>query len=191
MKLVLGSMWAKVSDALGGDQTLEVATERAGAGVRGSSATFTALPGGKVLEHVIEGTGWIHYPGQPEIDFPAGTGRVVGPTSAVPDAAWPAAAQAAVPATDTPPALTAVSAKGLADAGGSRVLFTLDRSATVTAAILRGSKVVAHRSIAARRGRDTLRRILTRTLPHGTYTIRVTAIDSAKRTTIVTLTVRI
>ena len=72
--LLLGNMWAGISDALGGDHEFEQPGPTIGAGVRGSALTASVQRNGDIVYHVIQGTGFIKLKGKPEFDFPAGEG---------------------------------------------------------------------------------------------------------------------
>jgi hypothetical protein len=169
-KLLLGSIWAGISDALGGGGH-EFNTGGEGApGVRGSALTESIQAGGRRLLHVIQGTGYIRVRGEPEVDFPAGEGLLLNPNSGAytMTTAWPAADQALVPAAQRPPKLT-----GVRIAGRPAVLhYTLSQNAAVTVQIQRGKRRVLKRTASARKGSRTLK---LGPLPKGRYTLTVFA----------------
>jgi hypothetical protein len=187
-KLLLGSMWAGVSSALGGHEFQQQEPTIAG-GVRGSAFTASVQRNGDILYHVIEGTGFIKVKGKREFDFPAGEGvrfdsdyRAYSLTTA-----WPAADQALVPATQRPPRLTGVRLVG-AHAGKRATLhFTLNQNATVTVQIQRGRHRLLKRTTSARHG---ARSLVLGALPRGRYTLMLFA-TVQKRSSAVQKTFRV
>lgn len=172
-KLLLGSMWAGVSSALGGHEFQQQEPTIAG-GVRGSAFTASVQRNGDILYHVIEGTGFIKIKGKREFDFPAGEGvRFDADYSAYSiTTAWPAADQALVPATQRPPRLTGVRLVG-AHAGKRPTLhFTLNQNAAITVQIQRGRHRLLKRMTSARHG---ARALTLRALPRGHYTLMLFA----------------
>ena len=168
-KLLLGRAWGAIDDALG-NNSYEVTTERAGTGVRGCAFTASVQADGKILFHVIQGTGYIRVRGKPEVDFPAGEGLLLNPSSGAytMTTTWPAADQGLVPAAQQPPKLT-----GVRIAGRPPTLhFTLNENATVTVQIQRGRRRMLKRTASAHRGSRTLK---LKALPRGRYTLTVFA----------------
>lgn len=184
-KLVLGNLWAKVTKALGAEKPFDVAWDRAVAGVRGSAATITTLPGHeRALYHVVEGTGFVKLKGRREFDFPAGEGIILTPSGYQLTTAWPAAARALVPPGDRPPTVAALK---LAGAGPAAILrVRLDQSAVVVMQVLEQGRVLATLSAHARRGTNMLR-ALPRRLAPGRYVLRLTVANRKRDTTIATL----
>ncbi len=173
-KLLLGNMWAGISDALGGDHAFETSTERAGTGVRGCAFTESIQPGGRILLHVIDGTGFIKVNGTPEVNYPAGEGLLLNPATGryTMTNAWPAADQALVPPAQQPPKLTGVRLVG-AHAGKRATLhFKLNENAAVTVRIQRGAHRVLQRTVAAHKGAGAVK---LGSLPRGRYTLTVFA----------------
>jgi hypothetical protein len=179
MKLILGNMWAKISDALGGDQTT-VQTERAVTGVRGSEYTLSVNAGTEIA-HVIEGKGFVQLPGKPEFDYPAGLSVVIGKHSVTPSTQWPAAARAVVPAQDTPPRITKLRLTGPKGKPGARLRFALDRPAALRLQFLRGTKVVRTAKAKGRKGANAVRPF-GKALKKGRYTLRLTATANTRST---------
>ena len=58
---------------------LNIETQSAGGccGIRGCVGMAAVLRGGKLLLHVIEGSGFVRFAGRPEFDFPAGEGVLI------------------------------------------------------------------------------------------------------------------
>ncbi|MGZ4256215.1 MAG: FecR family protein [Gaiellaceae bacterium] len=177
-KLLLGEMWAKIST--GGEDGVE--SQHACTGVRGSEMTASAH-GKAVLTHVVEGVGFVHVIGKPEIHYPAGLGmRIVGGKATITDQ-WPRADQAVVPASDRPPALTRVRLSGARGEPTERLLFNLDQASKMTVQVLRGKKVVLRSSGKGRKGKNALRPFK-HALKKGSYQIRVTATANNGSTTV-------
>jgi len=173
-KLLLGNMWAGISDALGGDHQFEQPGPVGGTGVRGSAFTASLQHNGDILLHVIQGTGFITVKGKPEHDFPAGEGIRFDPGSGAYTATnvWPAADQALVPPAQRPPKLTKVRLVGTRAGKRPTLHFTLSEKASVTVQIQRGSHRVLKRTTSARRGAGSLR---LSALHRGRYTLTVFA----------------
>jgi hypothetical protein len=175
-KLLLGNMWAGISDALGGDHQFEQTGPGpvGGTGVRGSAFTASVQHNGDVVLHVIQGTGFIKVKGKPEHDFPAGEGIRFDPGSGgyTATAMWPAADQALVPAAQRPPMLTGVRLVGARAGKRATLHFTLSEKATVTVQVKRGTHGVLKRTASARRGAGKL---VLRALSRGRYTLMVFA----------------
>jgi hypothetical protein len=99
-KLLLGEIWAKVNDALGGSVPIE--TERAAGGVRGSSITYSVDRHGATYGHVVEGRGWMRPAGDTEVyHYRAGQTFILpvsGPARLTYN--WPSADRALVPRAD-------------------------------------------------------------------------------------------
>jgi hypothetical protein len=172
--LLLGNMWAGVSEALGGDHQFEQSGPLSGTGVRGSAFTASVQHNGDILLHVIQGTGFIKVKGKPEHDFPAGEGIRLDPGSGgyTATSEWPAADQALVPAAQRPPTLTKVRLVGARAGKRPALHFTLSEKATVTVQVTRGAHRVLQRTASARRGAGT---IVLRALKRGRYTLTVFA----------------
>jgi len=173
LKLLLGRMWGAIDDATGG-HSYEVATERAGTGVRGCAFTASVQADGKILFHVIQGKGFIRVKGKPEVDFPSGEGLLLNPSSGAytMTTAWPAADQALVPAKQQPPKLTGVRLTGTRAGRPPKLHLALNKKATVTVQIQRGKHRVLTRTASVRPGS----RVLTlKALPKGRYTLTVFA----------------
>jgi FecR protein len=173
-KLILGSMWAAISDALGGTHEFVDQGRVAAVGVRGSAFTASVQPGGDVVYHVIQGVGFVRVNGKKEFDFPAGEGVRLNPGYGeyTLTTAWPAADQALVPAAQQPPTVTAVRLTGARAGRQSKLHFTLNEKATVTVQIQRGKHRVLTRKAAVGPGA----RVLTlKALPKGRYTLTVFA----------------
>ena len=172
--LLLGNMWAGISDALGGDHDFEQPGPTIGVGVRGSALTASVQRNGDIVYHVIQGTGFVKLKGKPEFDFPAGEGVRFDPdyggyTLTI---AWPATDQALVPAAQQPPKLTHVRLVG-AHAGKRPTLhFTLNQNAAVTVQVQRGAHHVLKRTTTVRHGS---RAIMLKALPRGRYTLTLFA----------------
>jgi len=173
MKLILGEIWAVVTDALGGNQSFEVTTERAGTGVRGSEYTLD-VHGKREIAHVIEGTGFVQYPGKPEFHYPAGMSVLIGKKSATLTSTWPAADRALVPAGKLPPTLTKVKLSGPKGRPGARLSFKLGEKSSLKLQLLKGKKVVSTRKLSGRKGKNSLHPFKRR-LKKGRYALRITA----------------
>ncbi len=190
-RLLLGSIWAATSSALGGDHQFEDQQGHAAAGVRGSALTASVRPGGRVLYHVIEGTGFIRVPGKREVDFPAGEGVLFSGSSYgtryTLTTAWPATDQALVPAAQQPPRITAVRLAGTRAGTRGTLRFTVNASATVTVLLRRGARQVFFKTVSARRGAHSLR---LSALGRGRYVLIVTA-TAHRRATAEQTTVRV
>jgi hypothetical protein len=168
--LLLGNMWAGISDALGGDHAFEQPGPTVAVGVRGSAFTASVQRNGDIVYHVIQGTGFIKTKGKREFDYPAGEGVRFDPDYGgyTMTTAWPAADQALVPAAQQPPKLTHVRLVG-AHAGKRPTLhFTVNENAAITVQIQRGRHRVLRRTSAARHG---ARSLVLATLPRGRYTL--------------------
>jgi FecR protein len=174
LKLILGNIWAVVSDALGGNPDFNVSTERAGTGVRGSEYTLD-VRGKDPIAHVIEGTGFVQYAGRPEFDYPAGLSAVIGKKSATLTSRWPAADRALVPAGKRPPTLTRLRLSGPKGRPGARLGFRLDQKCSLTLQLLKGNKVVSTKKLRGRKGKNSFHPFKRR-LRRGRYTLRVTAV---------------
>jgi hypothetical protein len=180
IKLLLGEIWAAVSDALGGDPNFNVATERAGTGVRGSEYTLD-VTGRDPIAHVIEGTGYVAYKGKPEFHYPAGLSAIIGKRSATLSSRWPAADRALVPAGKLPPKLSQVMLSGPKGRPKARLSFKLDRKSSLQLQVLRGRKVVAKKKLSGRKGKNSLHPFKRR-LRKGRYTVRLTATANTRST---------
>ena len=179
-ELVLGNIWAGVSDALG-DHGYETGTETAGTGVRGCAFTESMQPGGRILLHVIDGTGFVKVNRKPEVDFPAGEGLLLYPATGAytMTTTWPAADQALVPPAQLPPMLTGLRLVG-AHAGRRATLhFKLNEDATVTVQVQRAKHRVLQRKVAAPKGASSLK---LGSLPRGRYTLTVFATVQTRST---------
>jgi hypothetical protein len=168
--LLLGNMWAGISDALGGDHAFEQPGPTTAVGVRGSAFTASVQRNGDIVYHVIQGTGFIKIKGKREFDYPAGEGVRFDPDYGgyTMTTAWPAADQALVPAAQQPPKLTHVRLVG-AHAGKRPTLhFTVNENAAITVQIQRGRHRVLRRTSAARHG---ARSLVLASLPRGRYTL--------------------
>jgi FecR protein len=121
--LLLGNMWAGISDAFGDHEFVQQGPAEA-SGVRGSAFTASVQRNGNIIYHVIQGTGFIKVKGKREFDFPAGEGVRFDPDYGGYSitAAWPAADQALVPAAQRPPQLTRVRLAVQVQRGAHRVL---------------------------------------------------------------------
>jgi hypothetical protein len=179
VKLLLGKTWATIDDALGGDHSFEVQSERACAGVRGSAYTASIQPDGKLLFHVIHGTGYVEINEKKVFFFPAGEGVLLNPANGhyTETSEWPAADQALVPANQTPPKLTNVRLIG----SGRRTTlrFKLNQNAAVTVQVQRGKRRVLSRTASARKGAGSIK---LGALRRGRYALTVFA-TAQKRTT--------
>lgn len=173
-KLLLGSIWAGISDAVGGGHEFDTGTEGAETGVRGSALTESVQPDGGILLHVIQGTGFVRVRGKPEVDFPAGEGLLLHPGHGgyTLTTAWPAADQALVPTAQRPPKLTGVRLVGAHPGKRATLRFTLNENATVTVEVQRGTHRVLKRTASARHGSRSLS---LRALPRGRYTLMLFA----------------
>ena len=173
-KLLLGNMWAGISNALGGDHQFEQQERTVAVGVRGSAFTASVQSGGDVVYHVTEGTGFIKVKGKPEFDFPAGEGvrfdPDYGPYALT--TAWPSADQALVPMAQRPPKLTGVRLVGVHARKRATLRFTLNESAAVTVLVQRGRHRVLQRTVAAHQGAGAVK---LGSLPPGRYTLTVFA----------------
>jgi hypothetical protein len=172
--LLLGNMWAGISDALDSDHGFQQLGPTIASGVRGSAFTASVQPNGEIVYHVIQGTGFIRIKGKPEFDFPAGEGVRFDPDYGgyAVTTVWPAADQALVPAAQRPPKLTRVRLAG-AHAGKRPTLhFTLNENATVTVQVQRGRRRVLKRSASVRHGSRSL---TLGALPRGRYTLMLFA----------------
>jgi hypothetical protein len=182
IKLLLGEIWAAVSEALGGDPNFNVATERAGTGVRGSEYTLDVRKGKDPIAHVIEGTGWVQYPGKKEFRYTAGLSAVIGKKGVKLSTSWPAADRALVPAGKLPPALSKVKLSGPKGRPKARLSFKLDRKASLQLQLLRGKKVVfTAKKLSGRKGKNSLHPFR-RKLRKGHYTLRLTATANTRST---------
>lgn len=181
MKLILGEIWAVVSDALGGNQTFEVTTERAGTGVRGSEYTLD-VHGKREVAHVIEGTGFVQYKGKKEFDYPAGLSAIIGKSAVTLSSIWPAADRALVPASKRPPTLSKVKLRGPKGKPGAKLSFRLDRKASLKLQVLKGKKVVfTAKKLHGRKGKNSLHPFK-RKLRKGRYTLRLIATANTRST---------
>jgi hypothetical protein len=171
-KLLLGNIWAATSNALGGDHQFEQQTDRAAGGVRGSEFTASVRRGGKVLYHVIEGTGFFRIKGEKEFDFPAGEGLIYSDSHYAVTTTWPAADQALVPKAQLGPKLTALKLVGHRAGKATTLHFKLSQNAKVTIQIVRGKKRVLRKKRSERHG---ARSIKLGSLPKGRYTLTLFA----------------
>jgi hypothetical protein len=174
MRLLLGTIWAAVSDALGVSTEFVPEGRPGGTGVRGSEFTLSLHGKGDPIAHVVEGTGFVKYPGKPEFDYPAGLSAAIGKKSAKLTSRWPAADRALVPKADQPPRLSAVKLKG------RKLSFKLDRPSSVLIQVVRGKKIVAKKKLHARKGRSSTRAF--KRLRKGRYRLRVTATANTRST---------
>jgi hypothetical protein len=172
--LLLGNMWAGISDAFGGDHEFVQQGPSEASGVRGSAFTASVQRNGNIIYHVIQGTGFIKVKGKREFDFPAGEGVRFDPGYGgyTLTTAWPAADQALVPAAQRPPKLTRIRLVGAHAGKRPTVHFTLNENATVTVQIQRGGHRVLKRTTSARHG---ARALTLRALPRGHYTLMLFA----------------
>jgi hypothetical protein len=176
-RLILGHMWGATESALGGhsfnDGDCPPDIEcKIGGGVRGSAFTASIMPGGKVLFHVIEGTGFVRIKGKREFDFPAGEGVVLYHSHYTVTTIWPTADQLLVPAAQRPPAIIGIH---LDARHGGRTLtlhLKLSQNATVRVQIMRGKRRVLTKKISARHGATSIH---LRSLPSGRYTLTLFA----------------
>jgi FecR protein len=160
LKLLLGEAWAATSDALGGDHSFDVPTERAGTGVRGSAFTAQVMPSGKLLFHVIEGTGFIDVPHRREFSFPAGEGVLI-------------------PAGQQPPSITELGLSGAKSGKRAQLRFRLNQAAKMRLEVRSGRHVVEKLTFSARKGGDHVRPFK-RALLHGRYTLLLTATNKRR-----------
>jgi hypothetical protein len=177
--LLLGNMWAGISEAVGGDHQFEQATQTIAVGVRGSAFTASMQRNGDIVYHVIQGTGFFRVKGKREFDYPAGTGVRFDPDYGgyTPTSAWPAADQALVPAAQQPPKLTRVRLVGARAGKRPTLRFTLNENASITVQIQRGRHRVLKRTTLAHRG---VRSLVLRALPRGRYTLMLFATVHAR-----------
>lgn len=177
--LLLGNMWAGISEAVGGDHQFEQATQTIAVGVRGSAFTASMQRNGDIVYHVIQGTGFFRVKGKREFDYPAGTGVRFDPDYGgyTPTSAWPAADQALVPAAQQPPKLTRVRLVGARAGKRPTLRFTLNENASITVQIQRGRHRVLKRTTLAHRG---ARSLVLRALPRGRYTLMLFATVHAR-----------
>lgn len=188
-RLILGKVWAGVSEALGDKHAFESTSERNAVGVRGSAFTASrARAGGPMTFHAIQGQGFIRMNGKPEVDFPAGMTVIVDGASYRFVTSWPAADQALVPPAQRPPALAQVKLHGGAGAN-ARLSLTLGKPASLLVQVLKGKRVVATFRARGHKGKNTLHPLRHR-LPRGSYVIRVSA-TIAHRVSLVQLTLRV
>jgi hypothetical protein len=172
-KLLLGHIWAATTSALGADhEFVETPGSEAAPGVRGSAFTASIGPGGRLLFHVIEGTGFVRVAGRPDFDFAAGEGVMIQGSHYVLTTSWPATDRALVPAAQLPPALTGVRLLGARAGKRGTLVFKLNENATVSVRVQRGKRRVLSRKAAARRGTDALK---LSALPRGRYTLMLLA----------------
>lgn len=171
-KLLLGNIWAATSSALGGDHQFEQQDGVAAGGVRCSEFTESVRPGGKVLMHVIEGTGFFKIKGEKEVDFPAGEGLIYSDSHYAVTTTWPAADQALVPKAQRGPKLTALKLVGHRAGKATTLHFKLSQNAKVTVQIVRGRKKVLSKKLSERHG---ARSIKLKPLPKGRYTLTLFA----------------
>ncbi|HET9102717.1 MAG TPA: FecR family protein [Solirubrobacteraceae bacterium] len=170
--VILGAVWAKVSDVLGSqDTTVETGTDAAG--VRGCQFTASAAPGGGLLMHVIQGRGFYTVAGH-RTYFPTGYTLMRHGSVAKLTAAWPAVQQGLVAPAAMPPKLSAVKLSGANLGPRARLRLRLSQAASLTVQILRGKRTVASFTASGRAGSNTLR-LRHRPLPKGPYTLIVTA----------------
>ena len=157
VKLVLGTLWAKITTALGGNDQFQVVTDRAVAGVRGCELTAGIDPAsGALVYHVIQGSGFVRISGQPEQDFPPGYTATLNGTKLNLTTAWPAGQQGLVPAGQFPPKLSAVKL-GASNLGPKTLLrYRLDVPAAVVVTVLHAKKTVASFKANGKAGNNTL-----------------------------------
>jgi hypothetical protein len=179
IKLVLGEIWAAVSDALGGDTGFQ-AGERAGTGVRGSEFTLD-MNGRDPIAHVVEGTGYVQYKGKHEFDYPAGLSAIIGKKGVTLSSRWPAADRALVPAGKLPPTLTKVKLHGPKGRPKAKLTFKLGQKSSLQLQVLRGKKVVVKKKLKGRKGANSVRPFK-RKLRKGRYTLRLTATANTRST---------
>lgn len=185
--VILGYVWAKVSDVLGnGDTFVETGTDAVG--VRGCQFTASTAPGAGLLMHVIQGRGFYTIAGH-RTYFPTGytvlrRGALVKLTTA-----WPAAQQGLVPAASMPPKLSAVKLSGINLGPKTKLRLRLSQAAALGVQVLQGKRTVASFTSSGRPGVNviTLRH---KPLPKGAYTLIVTA-TRAKLVSLAQLSVRL
>ena len=104
---LLQGLFVYVSGLIGNQDSDQLNIENGGVGVgiRGCVGSVAVLPGGKLLLHVIEGSGFVDLAGKPEFDFPAGEGVLSGGDSYQETLRLPPGAASLIPARDRPPAL--------------------------------------------------------------------------------------
>jgi hypothetical protein len=172
--LLLGHMWAGISDALDSEHAFQQVGPTIASGVRGSAFTASVQPNGEVIYHVVQGTGFIKVKGKREFDFPAGEGVRFDPDYGgyTVTTAWPAADQALVPAAQRPPQLTRVRLVGARAGKRPTLHFTLNENATVTVQVQRGRRRVLKRSTSVRHGSRSL---TLSALSRGRYTLMLFA----------------
>lgn len=173
--LILGTIWAKVSAALGGNDQFEMTSDRAVVGVRGCEVTGSVAPGSKtIVYHVIQGKGFIRLPGKAEQHFPAGYTATVSPTSYKLSTIWPASQQALVPPAYLPPKLTTVKLAGSNLGPNSWLSYRLDHPAAVVVQVMSGKRVLASFKARGRAGLNKLR-LNHKPLKKGEYDVVVSA----------------
>jgi hypothetical protein len=179
VKLILGEIWAAVSDALGGNTGFQ-AGERAGTGVRGSEFTLD-MNGRDPIAHVVEGTGYVKYKGKREFHYAAGLSAIIGKRGVTLSSRWPAADRALVPAGKLPPRLTKVKLHGPRGRPKARLTFKLDQKSSLRLQVLRGKKIVAKTKLRGKKGANSLHPFK-RKLRKGRYTLRLTATAKTRST---------
>jgi FecR-like protein len=185
--VILGYVWAKVSDALGNSDTY-VETGTDAAGVRGCQFTASIVPGRGLQMHVIQGRGFYIVGGHRSY-FPAGYTVLRHGSVVKLSTAWPAAQRGLVPAASMPAKLSAVKLSGANLGPKAKLRLKLSRSASLAVKILKGKRVVASFKSSGRAGPNALT-LRHKTLPKGTYTLIVTA-TRARLVSLAQLTVRL
>lgn len=198
-KLLLGDVWEKVAEGLGGSAYPEVDTERAVAGNRGKvavpgfaakspirgaalaatgggSMTVSKQPNGDVIAHSISGKGFVQIPGKPEFDYLAGQSALITASGVKLTSKWPAADRALVPAGELPPTISGLAISKATQGKKAQVRFKLDRKASVVVQVLKGKKVVVTKTVSGKKGKNSVKP-LKKKLGKGRYTVRVTATD--------------
>jgi hypothetical protein len=173
LKLLLGEAWAATSDALGGDHSFDMPTERAGTGVRGSAFTAQVMPSGKLLFHVIEGTGFIDVPHRREFSFPAGEGVLIAGASYHETTQAPSGS-GLIPAGQQPPSITELGLSGAKSGKRAQLRFRLNQAAKMRLEVRSGRHVVEKLTFSARKGGDHVRPFK-RALLHGRYALLLAA----------------
>jgi hypothetical protein len=189
MKVVLGTIWAKIQHTLGGDDV--VFTNGPGnAGVRGrrflrtppiagvsttggGSLTDDAGANGESLFHAISGK-FHAFAGSKTLAFEGGHGAEVKGASIKPTDRWPPADQALVPEGEQPPKLSGLKVKA-PKKGKASALFSLGAPAVVSLVVYKGAgtKAVARQSAKGRKGANSVK--LKKALKPGRYTLEVAA----------------
>lgn len=166
-----GHLYAQISGGSAG--SLQVKSGGAVLQIHGGAVTVAAEHG-RLLAHLIEGSGSIRLAGR-TVRFWAGQGVLVtGKSTRITDA-WSPKDRALVPSTQRPPVLT-----GLRLASGTplRAQVRLDHKARLRVRLVRNGKVVETVRAAGRAG---VNRVALKPVPRGRYILQVTATDSHHR----------